>query len=297
MKILINRKPVAGPWGGGNLFVKSFCDFMISRGHQITHSMEQDIDLIFMQDPRYSDLGISVREIAAYKAQFPNTRVVHRVNECDARKGTHDMDFLLRECSKITDATIFVSHWMKDYHVKKGWFCTNTPVVYNGTNTDHFKPREKINNGKINLVTHHWSDNPMKGADVYDFLDEWIADNEGYTFTYIGRYKKRFKHSRLLPPLAGEDLGKELSKYDVYVSGSRFDPGPNHIIESIACGLPTLVHHEGGGAVEFAGPKFSFKNQEELVSLIQNIPDASNNLAPITWEACMSNVLGVLESL
>jgi hypothetical protein len=30
----------------------------------------------------------------------------------------------------------------------------------------------------------------------------------------------------------GKELGDELGKYDVYASASRFDPGPNHIIES-----------------------------------------------------------------
>ena len=139
MKILINRKPVEGPWGGGNLFVSSFCEYFSKKGCHVVHQLEPGLDVIFMQDPRYSDLGISINEISNYKNANPKTRVFHRVNECDARKGTNDIDSLLRACSALTDHTIFVSKWMREYHLSKGWKCENSSVIYNGVNLDHFK--------------------------------------------------------------------------------------------------------------------------------------------------------------
>lgn len=300
MKVLINRKPVQGPWGGGNLFVSSFCNLLLSKGHEVTHSLDKDIDIIFMQDPRYSDLGISINEIAAYKNQRPEVKVFHRVNECDARKGTSGMDSMLRSCSAITDHTIFVSNWMKDYHLSRGWQCNSHSVVYNGVDLDHFKKRSKIKNNKRNIVTHHWADNPYKGSDVYDFIDQWVADQKDFTFTYIGRYAKGFSNSKLISPLHGEALGKELSRYDIYVSGSRFDPGPNHIIESIACGIPTIVHADGGGALEFAGKENSFRTGEELVALLNRVTNSnevSHDLRPHSWEECIDKVLEQIETL
>jgi len=295
MKILINRKPVIGPWGGGNLFVSSFCDYMKRKGHSIVHQLDKDIDIIFMQDPRYSDLGISINEISTFKNDHPGVKIVHRVNECDARKGTNDMDQILRACSTITDHTIFVSNWMKDYHQAKGWKCPKNSVVYNGVNIEHFRPVEKLKNNKINLVTHHWSDNPLKGADIYDAVDEWVGENDEYTFTYIGRYSRPLKNTKLIPPLSGKDLGDELGRYDIYISGSRFDPGPNHVIESIAAGLPTIVHATGGGAVEFAGEDYAFSNFDDMIKLIQEIPNKNHPLDPQDWDACMENVLKILE--
>jgi|ETNvirnome_6_100_1030635.scaffolds.fasta_scaffold23082_2 hypothetical protein len=297
MKILINRKPVQGPWGGGNLFVKSFCKAMSDLGHDVVHEFDDSIDLIFMQDPRYDKLRISINEIARYKEHRPSTRVIHRVNECDARKNTNDMDSVLRECSKISDDTIFVSQWMKNYHLSRGWYCKNNHVVYNGVNLGHFKPREKISNGKTNIVTHHWSSNPLKGSDVYRFLDDFVGKNEDYTFTYIGRSDLQFKNSKLISPIYGEDLGKELSRYDVYVSGSRHDPGPNHIIESIACNLPTLCHTDGGGAVEFCGKKNTFDNFPSLVKLIQAASrgqDFEHDLNVYDWKSCMHVISKIL---
>ena len=41
----------------------------------------------------------------------------------------------------------------------------------------------KINNKKVNIVTHHWSDNYLKGFDVYDKLDEFVKENNDFTFT------------------------------------------------------------------------------------------------------------------
>jgi len=297
MKILINRKPVEGPWGGGNLFVKAFCESARKRGHKITFAFEDDLDLIFVQDPRYSDLGISINEIANYKQSHPRVKIIHRVNECDARKNTTGVDEMLKQTSSVTDTTVFVSEWMKDYHLKKGWLCNKVEVIYNGVNKEHFQKRPKIQNGKINIVAHHWSDNRMKGADIYEFLDVLAGDDERFTFTYIGRTSSKFKNTNLIRPLHGLWLGNELSRYDVYVSGSRFDPGPNHILESLACEIPTIVHRDGGGAVEFAGEGCAFQDKDQLLDLLINYASIENAVSPSTWEACSDSYLDLIEGM
>ena len=296
MKILINRKPVEGPWGGGNLFVRAFCDYFTGMGHKVVHKLEHDVDVMFMQDPRYSDLGISINELLKFKQMNPSVPLIHRVNECDARKGTNDIDKLLRECSKYTDLTIFVSNWMEEHHREKGWNCDLSSVVYNGVNQDHFKKRKKIDNGKINIVTHHWSDNPLKGEDVYEFLDDLVGRNpDTMTFTYIGRTKSNFKNSKVVKPLFGLDLGKELSKYDIYVSGSRNDPGPNHILESLSCEIPTICHLDGGGAVEFCGDNMTFSDLNHLKEMIQMKNLSNNKIIVYDWNKCMSEVMKSME--
>lgn len=250
-----------------------------------------------MQDPRYSDLGISINEIIEYKRRNPSTKIIHRVNECDARKGTSDVDDLLRECSKYTDMTIFVSNWMMKYHLAKGWNCKNYGVVINGVNHDHFKPNEKIKNGKINLVTHHWSNNMMKGFDIYDAVDEFVGENDGYTFTYIGRDQGKFKNTTTISPIFGKELGKILGKFDVYISGSRFDPGPNHILESLACQIPTYVHHDGGGAVEFAGPDHAFISIPELLDILRAQKFPTNSMETHIWKECIEQYHRVIQEI
>jgi glycosyltransferase involved in cell wall biosynthesis len=297
MKILMNRKPVEGPWGGGNLFVKAFHQHGKHFGHKIVNEFSDDIDLIFMQDPRYSELGISINEIIKYKNWKPTTKVVHRVNECDARKNTNDVDHLLRECSKFTDKTIFVSNWMKEYHTTRGWLCGDTDVVINGVDHNIFKPGEKIQNKKVNIVAHHWSNNFMKGFDVYQKIDEFVGSNQDFTFTYIGRQNGTFKNTKIVDPLFGAELGDELGRYDLYISASRHDPGPNHILESLACKIPTYVHKDGGGCVEFAGEDMCFSDFDDLLKIIQSKKYNNNSFATHSWEKCMIECFEVIESL
>ena len=110
MKILLNRKPVAGPWGGGNHFLIGMIEECEKRGHTVTHQLEAGIDVIYLHDPRPDELGISINEAIQYKNHFSSTLVVHRVNECDARKGTDGVDDLLRQTSQYTGFSIILKY-------------------------------------------------------------------------------------------------------------------------------------------------------------------------------------------
>jgi len=288
MNILLNRIPVDGPWGGGNLLVRAFCDNMSNLGHNIFHDFSKESDIIMLQDPRPGNTGISINDALKYKHENPDVKIIQRINECDARKNTTGVDQMLQECSKLIDATIFVSEWMKNYHLEKGWQCKLNTVIHNGVDLEHFKENKKNRNGKVNIVTHHWSDNIMKGFDIYEKLDEFVKHNDEYTFTYIGRHRNTFKNTNIVQPLFGQDLGKELSKYDVYVSASRFDPGPNHILESIACNLPTYVHKDGGGCIEFSGDDHVFDDYDALEKILMGKDFKHNEFKVSSWEKCIA---------
>jgi hypothetical protein len=239
-------------------------------------------------DPRPEGGYDSIETIINY-SRSSGSKITIRVNECDARKGTQGLDKFLSDVSAYCDSTVFVSEWMRQYHIKQGWHCSQTSVVYNGVDRGIFHPREKINNGKINLVTHHWSNNPMKGFDIYEMLDSMIRDDDRFTFTYIGRDRGTFKNTRVIQPLSGMSLGDELGKYDVYISASLHDPGPNHVIESIASAIPTLAIAGGGGACEFVGDDWVYNNLDELIDMIGR---AKPNTDPFPeWDECIGSFL------
>ena len=53
MKISIGSKIIDGPWGGGNLFVKNFKNYLEDKNHEvINHLLDDDIDVILFTDPR-----------------------------------------------------------------------------------------------------------------------------------------------------------------------------------------------------------------------------------------------------
>ena len=194
-RVYINRKPVDGPWGGGNHFLHALKNFAPEFGYEPCFEFDPSMDLLFMFDPRKDGLGPDLEEIKAIKENFPAIKIVHRINECDARKNTNFIDRLLLESGRITDATVFVSEWLASHLLSKGLRQTENYVVYNGVDQEIFKPNLKIQNGKINLVTHHWSDHPLKGFDIYQELDSWLSLNADFTFTYIGRERGEFKNT------------------------------------------------------------------------------------------------------
>ena len=285
MKVSFNRRPPRGPWGGGASFVANMSKFLYEKGHDVVFDLSDDIDLIFMIDPRPNSESYSIQDIFNYKSRFPNTKIFHRVNECDKRKNTNFMDNLILQSSQITDVTVFISSWLSDYFFEKG-FNKKSYVIYNGCNKNFFFEKEKKDlHSPIRLVTHHWSDNWMKGFDIYSDIDRYIEGNSELEFTYIGRYCKEYspKNTKIIPPMSGIDLGDELRNHDIYVTASRWEPCGMHHIEGSACGLPVLYHKEGGGINEFCsrhGESFdSFKTfLSNLDIIIKNYSDYTNQI-------------------
>lgn len=288
MKIHINRKPVVGPWGGGNMWVKSAYEAFPKLGIDIV-DIDAQPDVIFVVGMGPENGSISAIDAIRYKKTVNrDTKVVLRVNENDARKATKGVDDTIRFFSQEMDHVVFVSEWLQNYFQPSNWR-SKTSYIHNGVDTDIFKSNKKINNGKINIVTHHWSDNYMKGFDVYDEIDVWLSSHPEFTFTYIGRDRGSFRNTKVVKPLFGSLLGEELGRYDVYVSASRYDPGPNHVIESLACGIPTYVHVQGGGCVEFAGQDHTYRTSEELLNILMSKSyELNTSWKPSDWSRCMT---------
>ena len=276
MKIFFNRLERYEPWGGGSSFVNSMCNFLRSKDCEVTFKLDKGIDLIFMIDPRPGDTGVSIHEIINYKIQNKNVKILHRINECDARKNTDFMDNLLIQCTQYVDKVIFISDWLKTYFKNKGLDTTNASIVYNGCNLNNFYPGSTSKNKKIKLVTHHWSDNWMKGFDLYKSIDKYIEDNKDVEFTYVGRYSNLYipKNTNIVKPLYGKELGEELRKHDIYVTASRNEPCGMHHIEGAASGLPVIYHKETGGIIEMCvnhGEEYeTFEEFLDCVNKIRN---------------------------
>jgi glycosyltransferase involved in cell wall biosynthesis len=284
VNLYVNRAPVRGPWGGGNMFVQALYryaeEFDIHIIPPEDHFSPPDAALVIALDDDEQTTGLGVGRLIGYKllqeSQGEKFKLILRVNENDARKATRGVDDLWCKASEYIDATIWVSNWLQSYYGHR-WKCQRNSTIINGVDREIFKLNEKIRDEnlaqeaqRLNIVAHHWSNNALKGFDIYEAIDQLVGQrSDDFTFTYIGRHRSTFKNSKVIGPLSGRRLGEELGKYDVYVSASRFDPGPNHILEALACQLPTYVHKDGGGAVEFVNdPKCVFDDFNHLVHLL-----------------------------
>lgn len=302
MNIYINRRPVEGPWGGGAKYINAMYDVIPKLGHTAVHcnDLSTPPDACVIVGMTADSAGISAEQAYMYKSMMSGQRdvkVILRVNENDARKGTKGVDEALIEASSFMDGTVFVSNWLMDYFMSRGWECKNNTVIKNGVDPVIFAPRQKLNNDKINIVAHHWSNNELKGFDIYDKLDKFVGENPLFTFTYIGRDRRSFSNTKSVPPLDAEKLGGQLGRYDVYVSASRFDPGPNHITEAIAAGLPTYVHADGGGCVEFAGDDHVFRDWDDLERILTTSAFTQNTVKTPSWDECIRSYVDFIQGV
>jgi len=287
--VAINFKAVAGPWGGASVFIRQLVEALEKCGIVVRFDLKAKVDLIFMIDPRENlqRTAFGLKEITQYKIDNPHVKIIHRINECDQRKSTDFMDDILRDGNELADYTIFISEWLRGYFSEK-WFDSNKPhcVIYNGSNPAHFHPIGcaewcESDTVPMRIVTHHWSDNPMKGFSVYKHLDDLIAEGilKGFELWIIGRWPEsiEWRSAKTFPPADGVKLGHLLRQCHLYITASLWEPCGMHHVEGAQCGLPLLSHIDGGGIVEAAN-KYGLLFSDDLVSVLE---EAKENYFPL----------------
>lgn len=283
MKVSIGSRIINGPWGGGNLFVLNFKNYLIKNGHQVTHDLcDRDIDIILLTDPRNrkeSSSTFNHVDIKKYKKYVnPNVSVIQRINECDERKGTNFINKFYLEASESADHVIFVSNWLKDIYIDIGMPLNKTSVIMSGADESIFNSMNlaKFDKEKIKFVTHHWSAHLNKGFDIYKKFDKLLSDSkyQNIEFTYIGNIppEVNFKNANIKKPLSGLDLADEIKKNHIYLTASINEPSGNHHIEAAQCGLPVLYYNSGGIPEYCKGYGVGFEDdfEQKLEEIIKN---------------------------
>ena len=299
MKISIGTNIVDGPWGGGNLFAINLLNYLKEKGHDVVLNLDDDdIDLILMTEPRKTSESSAFTHVDILKyISYVNSKtlVVHRINECDERKNTNFVNQYLIEANKVADATIFVSTWLKNLFFNQGLFSEKNQVILSGADKEIFNSESYSkwnNNSKLRIVTHHWGADWNKGFDIYRQLDEMIGTEkykDKIEFTYIGNLPKKFKfnNSKVITPISGKELSREIQKNHVYLTASINEPSGNHHIEGAQCGLPILFINSGGTpeycnefGVKFEKENFEVKLDffiETYSQYVENMKNYPNN--------------------
>jgi len=275
MNISINRVLKDGPFGGGNAFLRMFRDYMISNGHSVFSSLCSNTDVILIIENKDELASFGYGDIKLFRERNKNVKVIQRVNENDARKKTCYMDDTIIKNSKIADALVFVSKYLMDYFCDSRTIIENKCVIWNGCDRKLYFPLLKTRNKNepINIVTHHWSDNINKGFDTYRNIDEYCRSSDRFKFHYIGRFPAGYiKYGTIISPQAYDKIPYFLKKCDIYVSASKWEPGANHIMEGLSCGLIPIVSNDSGSCIEYiSGYGHVFGNIDEFISIINNL--------------------------
>ncbi|MCC7250935.1 hypothetical protein [Hyphomicrobium sp.] len=322
MKVAVGSRAYDGPWGGGNRFVAALTEALGVAGHRVVNDLaDDDIDLILLTDPRVRSPNVcfGAGAILRYLAfRNPGAIVVHRVNECDERKGEAFINARLARANYCADATVFVGSWLArlplwQRRLRDPWF-----TILNGAdsrifNADGFTPWD--GRGPLKLVTHHWGYHPMKGFDVYRRIDELLDAepwSERISFTYVGHLPRgfSFRNVRYVKPLDGAPLADELRSHHAYVTGSVNEPGGNHQNEGALCGLPLLYRASGcmpeycsGFGVAYSGPGEIELALNRLIAdyptLVASMPDYPHTAKKMTseWIALFKTLMDLRDDL
>ncbi len=283
MKIALGSRPYDGPWGGGNRFIAALCDGLHAAGHIVVHNLkDNDIDFIVLTDPRSRSPNVcfGAGAILRYLATTNSSAIViHRINECDERKGEAFINAKLVRANYCADWTVFVGEWLTTLPIWREHLRTPWHTIRNGADTrifnaDGFAPWN--GDGPLRLVTHHWGFHRMKGFDVYEAIDRALDDPAlaaRFAFTYVGNLPKGFvfRNARYVTPLNGISLAAELRAHHAYVTGSINEPGGNHQNEGALCGLPLLYRNSGCMPEYCTGFGLSYDGPQDIRATMENL--------------------------
>ena len=286
MKVAIGMKITNGPFGGGNQFGKALASYLVAHGHEVFFDLERsDLDIILLTDPRsyLSSVSFGPIEIAWYiKQKNAQPLILHRINECDERKGTKTTNRELALANSLADHTIYIASWLIDLFEKQQLhFSKQYSVIKNGADSSVFLFEKKIRDPqkKIKLVTHHWAVNIMKGWDVYSAIDALLDQQEfrsKFEFHYIGNVPKTLsvKNTILHKPCVGTELASRLKACDIYVTASLNEPAGMHHIEGALCGLPLLYRNSGALPEYCEGFGVMFEGVEDFSLKLKQLVDS-----------------------
>jgi len=303
MRVFINRPYVEGPWGGGNRTIKTLINVLEKRGHSYCFDIRKDYDVIFCQDPRPDgNTGLRYEHLMSVRKQR-GTPIFQRVGDVFFHRGEDQTEYLKATLAH-SDKVSFITEWAANF---LGFSIDNQRY-----NVDQLRPPEIFYNctaertrdleskKKKRLITHHWSNNPLKGFDFYLEIDKMLNDRPDLEFVYVGRTPQNFKPNniKIVDPLKTLEIIAHLRAADVYVTASKIETGGNHVVEAMACGLPVLYHEEGGGICELCKENgIKYKDISEFQVSLNDILNKSVNKFEGTLEETCNKYVDMLESI
>ena len=184
-----------------------------------------------------------------------------------------------------------MSSWLKSLFNKIN--NKNQIIIKNGADNKIFT-KNTLNSGKkIKIVTHHFSNNYLKGFKFYKKLNDILSEtyySDKFEFTIIGNKPKDldFYNSKVIGPLSKDKLSEEIKLHDVYITASVNEPGANHVVEGLSCGLPVL-YYDSGSMSEYVseyGIKFSDETfLDQLDSLGKKLPELKKKMINYDYSA------------
>lgn len=271
MKIFISYNVKNEAWGGGNQFLKNLRDKLLKM-QQICND-PKDADIILFNSHH------NLIKTLVYKIRYPYKKFVHRIDgpissyRGEKEKKLDKLIYLFN--SKISNGTIFLSKWSKEENIKKGYFANNNQVIYNAPDNKIFKEKKyslDTQNRKIKIIASSWSENLLKGFDIFKYLDENLDFNK-YQMTFVGNSKIQFKNIKMVKPVKSDLLYSYIESSDVFIFASKIESCSNLLMEAMATGIPVLVVDGTSNNEIFNSNGYIFKDKTDVINKLEKLVD------------------------
>ena len=271
MKIFISYNVKNEAWGGGNQFLKNLRDKLLKM-QQICND-PKDADIILFNSHH------NLIKTLVYKIRYPYKKFVHRIDgpissyRGEKEKKLDKLIYLFN--SKISNGTIFLSKWSKEENIKKGYFANNNQVIYNAPDNKIFKEKKyslDTQNRKIKIIASSWSENLLKGFDIFKYLDENLDFNK-YQMTFVGNSKIQFKNIKMVKPVKSDLLYRYIESSDVFIFASKIESCSNLLMEAMATGIPVLVVDGTSNNEIFNSNGYIFKDKTDVINKLEKLVD------------------------
>lgn len=272
------KKP---PFGGGNQFMLAL-KVELEKNENVTvlNNIVSEIVDGYIIDSVWFD-----RKLLKLLNKQKTYKLLHRIDgpiHLYRGKDKHIDDEIFEINKNYATSTVIQSKYTFQRLYDTGYDPVNPVIIKNAVNSDIFNSVEKkpFHANKIKLVSTSWSDNPMKGGDIYKWLDENL-DWSKYEYLFIGRTSETFINIKIIEPVGSELLADYLRKSDIYITASRNDSCSNALIEALSCSLPALYINSGGnpelvkrGGLPFEDITDIIPSLNQIVKNYDNFQDA-----------------------
>ena len=270
--IFVNFQIKAGPWGGGNQFLRGLKSYL-SKDALLDERVTKRTRVILVNShhsPGYTAYLILVHRYIDRK------KIVFRVDgPVEIIRGGYRSKLIDLYCTLafgLVDGIIFQSNFSLQQFVSSGFDVTgkNIQVILNQADPEIFFDQNLPRENKI--VCTSWSNNyDRKGFDILHSIDMNFPDI-AKEIVFIGNSPVDFVNITVIGPVNSRELANKLNTFKYYLTVSKNDPCSNSLVEAIGCGCIPVIRRSGGH-VELAKTSVhhAFDSVSELVNLIEQL--------------------------
>jgi glycosyltransferase involved in cell wall biosynthesis len=264
------------PWGGGNQFMLALREEYKRLG---IHVRENSLDDTIRVSILNSD-GFDLERFVQSKRALRDTKVIHRLDGIRsmyrAEGSGKEQDALVFSLNRdLATVSIVQSHWILERMYELGYQPVNPVIIPNASDPKIFHSRGRVGfsaGRKVRLITTAWSQNPNKGAEVYQWLDQNL-DWGRFEFTFVGNSPAVFSNIRHYPAMPSKSVARFLRSHDIFITASRKEACSNAVIEALSCGLPVLYINSGSHAELVGEGGLAFNDLSDLLPQLDRLVD------------------------